>query len=261
MQHELRIASEQARRVDAQGEIGADAVAGVAIHHRLRVTIDPAALHGVLRPRKARGRYCAKLALAPPAGAARLVGRFAVRAAADHRLRQFHRLRRRRSGFGVAAGGDRRALAHGGTPPRRALGGRMQPQAPRRPGQGPALVVAEEAVQTLPAPARALHARGAAWEGSCASCRWYAGSLAPSCGTCSSPCSPSDCGAESVRSSSPLRPRRLRRPPRRPRRRRRPSPSLRSPGPPSWSAPASPTLSPSAATASSSAWAASCSGA
>ena len=54
MQHQLRIAPEQACRVHAQGDVGADAVAGVAIHRRLRVAIDPGALHGMLPPSSMR---------------------------------------------------------------------------------------------------------------------------------------------------------------------------------------------------------------
>ncbi len=123
MQHQARIAPEQARRVDAQREIGPDAVAGVAIHHRLRVTIDPGALHGMLPPcNMRRPASLAKLASACATSRSGAAARpLAVRGSGDHWLRQLDRLRRcrrSRSSFGVAAEHGR-GLAHGGPPSRR----------------------------------------------------------------------------------------------------------------------------------------------
>ena len=79
MQHQLGVAPEQPRRIDAQGEVGTDTLAGVAIDHRLRITLNPAAFH--LRPRSSLAEH----ALAP-AGAA--IGLFAVRAARAARRRR-----------------------------------------------------------------------------------------------------------------------------------------------------------------------------
>jgi hypothetical protein len=45
MQHQLGLAAQKSARVDAQAEIGAEALPGVAIDDRLRVTFNPAALH------------------------------------------------------------------------------------------------------------------------------------------------------------------------------------------------------------------------
>src|SRR5262249_34398976 len=45
MQHELGIAADEARGVDAQREIAADAVTGIAVDRRLRLAVDPAAFH------------------------------------------------------------------------------------------------------------------------------------------------------------------------------------------------------------------------
>ena len=45
VQHELGIAAEQARRIDAQREIAADASAGIAVDRRLRFAVDPGGFH------------------------------------------------------------------------------------------------------------------------------------------------------------------------------------------------------------------------
>ena len=45
VQHQLGIAAEKTRGVDAQCKVAADAVAGVAVDDRLRILVDPAAFH------------------------------------------------------------------------------------------------------------------------------------------------------------------------------------------------------------------------
>ena len=45
VQDELGVAADEARGVDAQRQIAADAVTGIALDRRLRLPVDPAALH------------------------------------------------------------------------------------------------------------------------------------------------------------------------------------------------------------------------
>src|SRR5207237_7142518 len=74
VQHQPGIAAEQTRRVDAQGEIAADALGGVAVDDRQRVALDPAAFHTCAPGRRRNAPLVLPLAehfLAPPAGAAR----------------------------------------------------------------------------------------------------------------------------------------------------------------------------------------------
>src|SRR5262249_59105896 len=87
VQHELGIAADEARGVDAQRQIAADAVTGIAVDRRLRLAVDPAAFHR-RAPSRARKTSAARGAdgrpriemtmrsafaehtLAPPAGTA-----------------------------------------------------------------------------------------------------------------------------------------------------------------------------------------------
>src|SRR5262249_12966212 len=61
MQPELGIAADEARGVDAQRQIAADAVTGVAVDRRLRLAVDPAAFHrraSLTRAQHAAGARC-----------------------------------------------------------------------------------------------------------------------------------------------------------------------------------------------------------
>ena len=57
MQHQRRIAPEQARGVDAQGKVGRDAGLAVTRDGVLRVAIDPGAFHRSLRARQPRNDH------------------------------------------------------------------------------------------------------------------------------------------------------------------------------------------------------------
>ena len=57
VQHELAIAAEQSRAVDAQRQLRRNAACGIAVDRRLGVTIDPAALHQASPCRRPAGAW------------------------------------------------------------------------------------------------------------------------------------------------------------------------------------------------------------
>src|SRR5262249_33226327 len=148
VQHQLWIAAEQARCIDAQRKLRGDAVAGITLDRCLRVAVEPAAFHrrapvmrtqavatrrrdadGQARFEARTGVALAERTLAPPSGTARTIGLALCRTRHD-------RLDRRRDGRreGRREGWCRRAfiitpslrrwLTHGRTAPRRRFGRR-----------------------------------------------------------------------------------------------------------------------------------------